>query len=92
MKKTLAITLAALGIAAFSQVSLGQGAPTFEQLDTNSDGKIDAKETSAWFDMIKGFGIDVGPDAATFLKSIDLNGDGAVDKEEFAKLPTTPPA
>ncbi|HEX5645003.1 MAG TPA: EF-hand domain-containing protein [Erythrobacter sp.] len=88
MKKTLT-ALTALAIAAFSQVSLGQGAPTFEQLDTNSDGKIDAKETSAWFDLIKGYGINVGPDAASFLKAIDGNGDGAVDKEEFAKLPTS---
>jgi hypothetical protein len=34
----------------------------------------------------------LGPDAASFLKSIDLNGDGVVDQEEFSKLPTSPPA
>lgn len=90
--KYLTMTVAALGLVAYAQLGIAQGAPTFDQLDTNHDGKIDAAETSAWFDLIKGYGINVGPDAASFLKSIDLNGDGVVDQEEFSKLPTSPPA
>lgn len=90
--KPLNIAAAALALATLSQMGFAQGAPTFDQLDTNKDGKIDAAETKAWFDLIKGYGINVGPDSETFLKMIDLNKDGAVDKDEFAKLPTAPPA
>ena len=47
------------------------GAPTFESLDSNSDGRITTSESMSAKDLSAGF------------KKADVNSDGAIDKSEF---------
>jgi Ca2+-binding EF-hand superfamily protein len=52
--------------------SLAQAAPTFESLDTNSDGKISVHEASSNDALFVAF------------KSLDKDRDGLLTREEFA--------
>merc|ERR1719265_318486 len=56
-------------------------APTFEQLDTDGDGKISLNEAEA-------FGNELGVPIermAKLMAEVDTNGDGSLSREEFAR-------
>lgn len=56
-------------------------APTFEQLDTDGDGKISVNEAEA-------FGTSLGVPVermAKLMAEVDTNGDGSLSREEFAR-------
>ena len=54
----------------------------FDQIDTNKDGKIDAKENKAWHQKIQ----KLRQQRIAQLKKADLNKDGQVSPEELKKF------
>lgn len=66
MKTKVSITLLALG---FAGAALAQDAPSFEEVDQNSDGMISQEEAASVE------GLD--------LATADTNQDGSLDREEF---------
>jgi len=66
--------LIGLAVLGFSAAALAQGAPSFEEVDSNGDGLISAEEAAA----IEGL------DMAT----ADANQDGALDRVEYEAATT----
>jgi len=62
----------------------GRMTPDFLILDKNNDGQIKLKEVLSYFRSIYDEKYDSGA-AKGFFRSIDINGNGAVDKSEFLK-------
>lgn len=69
MKRYLSLAMLALG---FSGVALAQDLPSFNDVDTNGDGKISQEEAS----QVEGV------DFATW----DANQDGYIDRQEWDKM------
>lgn len=56
----------------------------FERFDTNGDGEISTKELAA---TLKSFGQEYSEnDIKEIIASVDMNGDGSIDFEEFKQL------
>ena len=59
----------------------------FDQIDTNKDQKIDAKENNAWVKKVMKARQDrakaIEKQRAELAKKIDTNKDGKISKEEF---------
>jgi len=69
MKRYLPLALLAIGV---SGVALAANMPTFDQIDTNHDGKISKEEAS----KVEGL------DFATW----DANQDGYISRDEYNKM------
>jgi hypothetical protein len=69
MKRYLPLALLAVGVTG---VALAANMPTFDQVDSNHDGKISKQEAS------KVEGVD--------FSTWDLNGDGYISRDEWNKM------
>ncbi len=70
-----------------SQLTWAQGAPpSFDSIDTDSNGSLSQEEVTA---MMANFGGGMGgaPDPSRIFSAWDSNGDGSVSREEFDDRP-----
>lgn len=68
-----AALLAAIPFATLSAAARSAATPVFERVDRNKDGFIDPREAAG------------APGLAASLDKMDANGDGKLDRVEFAR-------
>ncbi len=85
----------ALGLASLSQAQFTP--PTFDSLDTDSNGSLSQEEVAGFFERIfanappgGGGGGFQRPDPAQVFANWDADGNGSVSEEEFENRPRPP--
>ncbi len=84
-----ALTYALSGIRARYASSQGQLRDVFREWDTDKSGSVDAAELRAALAGL-GFSAVTEADASALIANIDLNGDGAIQYDDFVRLVCAP--